>query len=120
MAATRRALFPPILKTVNRPTWSALGKAVLKATKESKSDRFMISYQCARLDLAVAWISANSFSRLRVITCILDGEIRAAFAKCNQAKITRRKKPSKFETSSAVRVPAHAAFFSANVATAKS
>src|SRR3990172_655064 len=64
------ALFPPILNTVTGPTWSALGKAVRKSTKDVKFLDFIDLYQCWSADLASGCLPANSLSLFRVMMCM--------------------------------------------------
>src|SRR5436309_2190061 len=70
MAAISRAVFPPILKTVSLPTWSALENSERNSTKDPILAGSRMRYQCRKPDLASGCLAANSLSRLRVIICI--------------------------------------------------
>src|SRR2546422_6787211 len=65
-----RTLFPPTLKTVSFPTWSADGNINFKFGNDEKLFRFAEAYHWARAVLVSGYFSVNSFSRLRVITCM--------------------------------------------------
>src|SRR5215216_91083 len=71
MAAIKRTLLPPILKTVSLPTWSILPKVFRNSTNDLKSSVFACLYQCCNADLASGCFSANSLSRLRVMMCMI-------------------------------------------------
>src|SRR3972149_9159530 len=71
MAAIKRTLLPPILKTVKLPTWSALPKVFRNSTNDLKSFVFACLYQCCNADLASGCFSANSLSRFRVMMCMI-------------------------------------------------
>lgn len=65
------ALFPPILKTVNPSTLSALGKIVLNSAKLEMVECFNILYQASRAVAQVGFLLEKTASRFRVIICIL-------------------------------------------------
>ena len=71
MAAIKRILLPPMLKTVKLPTWSALPKVFRNSANDLKSFVFVCLYQCCKADLASGCFLANSFSRLRVMMCMV-------------------------------------------------
>src|SRR3989304_2118244 len=72
MAAIKRTLLPPILKTVKLPTWSALPKVFRNSANDLKSFVFACLYQCCNEDFVSGCFSANSLSRLRVMMCMVD------------------------------------------------
>ncbi len=70
MAASKRALLPPILKTVKLPTLSALGKVCRSSVNELKSVRLTIRYQDSSAVEQSGCFLANSSKRFRVMMCI--------------------------------------------------
>jgi hypothetical protein len=72
--AISRTLFPPRLKTVNCPTRSAPGNARRNSTKLWKRAVRTSRQQWAKADRVCGYFAANSFKRLRVMTCMEEGE----------------------------------------------
>jgi hypothetical protein len=70
MAAIKRALLPPILKTVKLLTLSALGKVCRSSANELKSVSLMIRYQDSSAAEQSGCFFANLSKRFRVIMCI--------------------------------------------------
>src|SRR6266511_4374213 len=70
MAAMSRAVFPPILKTVSLPTWSALGKSARNSTNEPTVAGLSVRYQCTKPGLAFGCLAANSWNRAKRQTAI--------------------------------------------------
>jgi len=70
MAAIKRALLPPILKTVKLTTLSALGKACRISANELKSVRLTIRCQDSSAVEQSGCLLVNSSKRFRVMMCI--------------------------------------------------
>jgi len=70
MAAIKRALLPPILKTVKSLTLSALGKVCRSSVNELKSVCLTIRYQDSSAVRQSGCFLANSSKRFRVMICI--------------------------------------------------
>jgi hypothetical protein len=70
MAAIKRALLPPILKTVKLSTISALGKVCRSSANELKSVCLTIRYQDSSAVEQSEYFSAKSSNRFRVMICI--------------------------------------------------
>src|SRR5579885_2891187 len=60
-----------MLKTVNFPTWSALGNIWRSSTKEWNEAGFTCLYHCCSAEATYGCLAANSFRRLRVMMCIV-------------------------------------------------
>ena len=72
MAAIKRALLPPILKTVKSLTLSALGKVCRSLANELKSVCLTIRYQDSSAVEHSGCFLANSSKRFRVMMCIAE------------------------------------------------
>jgi len=70
MAAIKRALLPPILKTVKLPILSALGKVCRSSVNELKSVHLTIQYQDSSAVEQSGCVLANSSKRFRLMMCI--------------------------------------------------
>jgi hypothetical protein len=62
------------IKHCELPTRSAVGKTARSSAKFKKLPFFIVAYQRARADWVSGNLSANSFRRFRVMTCIKDGQ----------------------------------------------
>ena len=87
MAAIKRVLLPPTLKTVKLPTLSALGKDSRSSAKELKSVRLAIRYQDSRAVEQSGCLLANSSNRFRVMMCM---EINISICDMCQSEIALR------------------------------